>query len=79
MRSLFVTVLLGGSLSMFGAAYGAGGCGPGCHATQEGACVVNGWTTGAAPNECPVTTRPRPPCPRGYVWRGAGTGGCYQS
>jgi hypothetical protein len=77
-KNLFVAVLLAGSLSMFGAAYAADGCGPGCHATWEGECVIDGWTRGAAPNECPVTTRLRPPCRPGYVWRSGGTGGCYQ-
>jgi len=48
----------------------AGFCGPGCHMTISGACVVDGWGTGAnIRNECPVTTRPRPPCPIGYEWR----------
>jgi hypothetical protein len=46
------------------------GCGPGCHATISGACVVDGWGTGARVwNECPVTSRPRPPCGGpDYVW-----------
>jgi hypothetical protein len=46
-----------------------GFCGPGCHATVRSMCVVDGWGRGATvSNECPVTTRPRPPCPPGYVW-----------
>ena len=53
-----------------GAATAADGCGPGCHATVSGACVVDGWGTGAKVwNECPVTTRSRPPCGAGYVWK----------
>ena len=42
-------------------------CGPGCHISLYGACVVDGW--GTVRNECPAGTRPRPPCPYGYVWR----------
>ena len=48
----------------------ADGCGPGCHSTRSGACVVDGWGTGAPIwNECPAGARPRPPCGSGYVWR----------
>jgi hypothetical protein len=45
-------------------------CGPGCHSSMFGACVVDGWESGARVwNECPVTTRPRPPCGGpDYVW-----------
>jgi hypothetical protein len=44
-------------------------CGPGCHATIFGACVVDGWGTGArVRNECPAGARPRPPCARDYFW-----------
>ena len=68
MRTLFgglFAVILAG-LSPVAA---ADGCGPGCHALLSGACVVHGWGTGAIiSNECPVTTRPRPPCPPGFVW-----------
>lgn len=47
----------------------ADGCGPGCHATASGACAVDGWGTGARVwNACPVTSRPRPPCPQGFIW-----------
>jgi hypothetical protein len=46
-----------GSLSIVSAANAADGCGPGCHATVSGACVIDGWTTGAFPNECPVAER----------------------
>jgi hypothetical protein len=46
------------------------GCGPGCHMTIFGACVVDGWGTGAnVRNECPVTTYARPRCPIGYEWK----------
>jgi hypothetical protein len=50
-------------------AFATDGCGPGCHATIYGACVVDGWGTGANVwNACPVTTRPRPPCAQGFIW-----------
>jgi hypothetical protein len=50
-------------------AIAADGCGAGCSATVSGACVVDGWGRGATVwNECPVTTRPRPRCPSGFVW-----------
>lgn len=60
-------VLLLGAIS---AANADGLCGPGCHPTVAGACVVDGWGTGARVwNECPATTRPRPPCGGSdYVW-----------
>ncbi|MFL6839830.1 MAG: GCG_CRPN prefix-to-repeats domain-containing protein [Bradyrhizobium sp.] len=35
------------TLASIGVAHAADGCGPGCHATQSGACVVDGWGTGA--------------------------------
>jgi hypothetical protein len=56
--------------SVVGSADAADGCGPGCHATVSGACVVDGWGAGArAWNECPVTSRPHPPCGGAdYVW-----------
>ncbi len=46
------------------------GCGVGCHATASGACVADGWGTGApVRNQCPTTSRPRPPCGgRDFVW-----------
>jgi hypothetical protein len=48
----------------------ADGCGPGCRSTSGGACVVDGWGTGAAIwNECPVGAHARPPCGYGYDWR----------
>lgn len=60
-------VLLLGAVT---AASADGLCGPGCHTSMFGACVVDGWETGArVRNECPVTTRPRPPCGGpDYVW-----------
>ena len=68
MRTLFA-VLFAVILSDLSPASAANSCGPGCHATVRGACVVDGWGRGATvSNECPVTTRPRPPCPHGYVW-----------
>lgn len=65
--ALTAPVLLLGAV---GAANADGLCGPGCHATIMGACVVDGWGTGARVwNECPATTRPRPPCGGSdYVW-----------
>ncbi len=47
------------------------GCGPGCHSTAMGVCVIDGWGTGArVRNECPATSRARPPCGgHGFVWR----------
>ena len=57
-------------LAGIGTANAADGCGVGCHATVAGACVVDGWSTGApVRNECPATSRPRPPCGgRDFVW-----------
>ena len=69
MRALFVTVLLTVSVAGIGLATAADGCGPGCHATISGACVVDGWASGARVwNECPAGAQPRPPCPSGYTW-----------
>ncbi len=69
MRTLFVVALFASTLCI-GAAHAASGCGPGCHATLFGACVVDGWGTGAHVwNECPASTQPRPPCTYPYVWR----------
>ena len=70
LRKLFVAVLFAGSLAIFGTANAADGCGPGCHSTAYGACVVDGGGTGAPVwNECPAGARARPPCGPGYVWR----------
>ena len=63
-------VLFAVTLCSLSPATAADGCGPGCHATISGACVVDGWGTGAkVRNECPVTSRPRPPCPFGFIWK----------
>ena len=68
MRTLF-RVLVAVMLTSLSPAIAADGCGPGCHATFMGACVVDGWGRGTTiTNECPVTTRARPPCPPGFVW-----------
>ena len=72
MRTLVQTlaILLAMVVSSLVPAAATGFCGPGCHMTISGACVVDGWGTGAAvKNECPVTTRPRPSCPFGYEWK----------
>ena len=64
--SVAPAMLLLATVSMASA---AGGCGEGCHATISGACVVDGWGTGApVRNECPVTSRARPPCGGDFVW-----------
>ena len=68
MRSIAATVLFSSCLFV-GAANAADGCGPGCHNTVGGACVVDGWESGAVRwNECPAGSQPRPPCYRPYVW-----------
>jgi hypothetical protein len=68
MRSLFVAVLFVGSVLVIARANAADGCGPGCHGTLYGACVVDGWGQGRhVRNECPAGSRPRPPCGRGYA------------
>lgn len=71
MKNLFVAVVFAGTVASFSAATAADGCGPGCHATPSGACIVDGWGTGGVSvwNECPAGARPRPPCGYGYVWR----------
>ncbi len=70
MKALFITALLAASLSGIDFASAADACGPGCHATVYGACVVDGWGSGARVwNECPAGAQPRPPCPSGYTWR----------
>jgi hypothetical protein len=57
-------------VSSISGAHAADGCGIGCHATPMGACVIDGWGTGARVwNECPATSRSRPPCGPGYIWR----------
>jgi hypothetical protein len=70
MRSVFVTALVAASISFVGAANAEDDCGPGCHNAQNGGCIVDGWEAGArVPNICPVGTKPRRPCPAGYVWK----------
>lgn len=76
MRKLVAAALLSGSV-LFGivlglaAANAADGCGPGCHSTISGACVVDGW--GFLPpgisNECPAGARATPRCPKGFAFR----------
>jgi hypothetical protein len=68
MRRLVATTLISIGLGV-GAAGAADGCGPGCHSAVNGACVVNGWETGAVKwNECPAGAHPRPPCAPHYSW-----------
>ena len=68
-RMKTLAILFAVSLVSIGSAIAADGCGPGCHATSAGACIVDGWGTGARVwNACPVTTRPRPPCAKGFIW-----------
>ena len=71
MRKLFAAVLVSASLLTLAAANAGGGCGPGCYATFQGACVVDGW--GFLPpgvrNECPAGAHARPRCPHGFVWK----------
>jgi hypothetical protein len=69
-RMRMFTILFAVTLSGIGPAAAADGCGVGCHAAISGGCVVDGWGTGARiRNECPATTRPRPPCGNGYIWK----------
>jgi hypothetical protein len=68
MRTLLIAALFA-IVPGIGPANAADACGPGCHSTPAGACVVDGWGTGAAIwNECPAEAHPRPPCGYGYVW-----------
>jgi hypothetical protein len=64
MRSLFVTGLIAAGALLYYATAASAGCGPGCHVSLSGACVVDGW--GTVRNECPVPSRPVPPCPFGF-------------
>lgn len=69
MRTL-VAAVFAGTLASVGIANAAGGCGPGCHTTPFGVCVVDGWERGAfIRNECPAGAQPRPPCYYPFVWR----------
>jgi hypothetical protein len=66
MRFLVAAMLLS---ACAGAAQAAEDCGPGCHSTAQGSCVVNGWEVGAGGwNECPAGAQPRPPCSQRYSW-----------
>jgi hypothetical protein len=74
MKRLFAATLVASALAGFPASFGIANtweeCGPGCHSTVNGACVVNGWEAGLARwNECPAGSRPHPPCGVGYAWR----------
>jgi hypothetical protein len=70
MKAFFVAVLFSTTLACISVASAAGGCGPGCHSTWQGACVVDGWGAGAnVRNECPAGAQARPFCPYQYVWR----------
>ncbi|WP_375790071.1 GCG_CRPN prefix-to-repeats domain-containing protein [Bradyrhizobium sp. Pha-3] len=71
MRAYLLVVLTAGVFLGPIPANAAEGCGTGCHRTLNGACVIDGWGTGArVRNECPATSRPRPPCDGGgFVWR----------
>ncbi|MHC2338504.1 GCG_CRPN prefix-to-repeats domain-containing protein [Bradyrhizobium sp. USDA 4454] len=71
MRGCLLAILTAAALFGWAPAKAADGCGVGCHATVNGACVIDGWGTGARVwNECPATSRPRPPCGgHGFVWR----------
>ena len=80
MKSVCLAMLVTALAVFAGEAHAAWGCGEGCHRTSGGACVVDGWGTGAkVRNECPVTSRPRPPCGGGeFVWD-RGKQACFQS
>jgi hypothetical protein len=54
---VIAALMLAGSLLIVSAADAADGCGRGYHATVSGVCVIDGWTTEAFPNECPVEER----------------------
>jgi hypothetical protein len=68
MRTFLIAALFA-IVPSIGPANAADGCGTGCRSTPSGACVVDGWGTGAPiRNECPAGAHPRPPCGDGYVW-----------
>ena len=73
MRTLFVAVLLAGSVAGLSAANAAGGCGPGFHRGPYGGCVANrGVVVVPAPVVvgAPVVVVPRGRvCPLGFFWR----------
>lgn len=66
------TILIAGMFAIIptiGPGNAADGCGPGCHSSQYGACVVDGWERGAPVwNECPAGAHPRRPCGGDYTW-----------
>jgi hypothetical protein len=69
MRKTVLVVLCAIGVARVDVANAGGGCGPGCHETSQGTCIVDGWGSGAPVwNECPAGARPRPPCGTGYVW-----------
>ena len=67
MRGLFVSCLIAAGALLYYSVTATAGCGPGCHVTALGACVVDGW--GVIRNECPVPARPVRPCPFGLKWK----------
>jgi len=68
MRMLIATTLISIGLGV-GGACAADGCGPGCHSTVQGECVVDGWQNGArVRNECPAGAHATPPCGPNYSW-----------
>ncbi|WP_430650076.1 GCG_CRPN prefix-to-repeats domain-containing protein [Bradyrhizobium ivorense] len=72
MKTSLLACLTAVALLGYSPAHAADGCGVGCHATVAGACVIDGWGTPGlrVRNQCPATTRPRPPCGGGgFVWR----------
>ncbi|WP_245334922.1 GCG_CRPN prefix-to-repeats domain-containing protein [Bradyrhizobium mercantei] len=70
MRAYLLAVLTAGAFLGSIPANAAEGCGTGCHRTANGACVIDGWGSPRVRNECPATSRPRPPCGGGgFVWR----------
>ncbi|SFJ25417.1 hypothetical protein SAMN05216525_12138 [Bradyrhizobium sp. Gha] len=80
MKSIQLAMLVTALTVFAGEAHAAGGCGEGCYRTSGGACVVDGWGTGAkVRNECPATSRPRPPCGgRDFIWD-RGKQACFQN
>jgi hypothetical protein len=74
MRNISLALLFAGIASFADAANAADGCGSGCHATSQGACVVDGWGSPRIRNECPAGSRPMRPCPRASRWR---FGACF--
>ena len=67
MRKLLVAIVLAGAVTALWASRAEALCGPGCHITIYGACVVDGW--GTVRNECPAGTRPMRPYPIGTSWK----------